>query len=61
MAYPYAFGEDAIKLDYFSDPDFDECNGHPCGEEGVSDAYYALHRKYKKEGKSVIGLIADYR
>ncbi|RLV58844.1 hypothetical protein D5018_15180 [Parashewanella curva] len=35
MAYPQAFGS-AVRLDYFSDPYWNGCNGQACGVEGES-------------------------
>ncbi|WP_444904465.1 zinc-dependent metalloprotease family protein [Microbulbifer sp. CnH-101-E] len=41
MAYPSAFGSEAVRLDTFSDPD-KICNGFPCGQRDRADAHRAL-------------------
>jgi len=51
MAYPQAFGR-ASRLDYFSDPDWNGCNGLPCGVKNVSNSYRAV--------KAVMDQIAAY-
>ncbi|MCY7296538.1 M12 family metallo-peptidase [Alteromonas sp. a30] len=42
MAYPQAFGS-ASRLDYFSDPNFNGCNGQPCGVFGQSNSWKTLN------------------
>lgn len=42
MAYPQAFGT-ASRLDYFSDPSFNGCNGQPCGVFGQSNSWKTLN------------------
>jgi hypothetical protein len=41
MAYPQAYGS-AGRLDYFSDPAWNGCNGLACGVTGESNAYRAI-------------------
>ncbi|GAB2884358.1 reprolysin-like metallopeptidase [Microbulbifer echini] len=46
MAYPWRYGSNVTQYDWFSDPDWNECGGLPCGERSngkdISNAYKAL-------------------
>ncbi|MDP5209011.1 reprolysin-like metallopeptidase [Microbulbifer sp. 2205BS26-8] len=46
MAYPWRYGANVTQYDWFSDPDWNECGGLPCGERrngmDISNAYRAL-------------------